>query len=341
MSAQARRSGRAEEGEPFNSDNRRCAHIGRISFFSVLRIAAPLWFLWLAFAGGASHAQSRPADGASAPDAAVAVEEAASGEEVDKRLRFEIGGDVYSAYYFRGILVEDQGFIFQPYANVEFDVVANDACTLTFDVGVWDSFQDARTDANPDRSDFMQTWYDSDYDIGAAVGWDKFSLRLGLGVYTSPSGAYDRYQEITLTFEFDDSEWLGSWALSPYAMIAYELSDNGNDGEGLGHGSYLELGVTPGFELNDFKPIPQGTRIDFPIVLGLSLHDYYETDNGANQTFGFVSIGVLATIPIPVVAGLALAGGVDFLVLGDAARQFNTDEQSTEWVWHFGLSWSF
>ncbi len=303
--------------------------------------SVPLWFILLAFTGSASHAQSRPVDDASAPDAAIAVEEAASEEEAESRLRFAIGGDIYSAYYFRGMLVENEGFIFQPYANVEFDLVSNDTLTLTLDAGVWDSFQSAKTDADSDVSDFMQTWYDSDYDLGAAIAWDHFSLRLGLAIYTSPSRAYDRYQELTLTFEMDDSDWLGAWALSPYAMIAYEISNNGGDGEGLGHDAYLEFGVTPGFDLNNLKPLPEETRIDFPVVLGLGLHDYYETDSGANQTFGFLSLGVLATVPIPVIDGLSLAAGVDFLILGDAAREFNTNEDSTEWVWHVGLAMEF
>lgn len=288
-----------------------------------------------------SLAQSRPVDDASAPDAALAVEEAASDEEVDKRLRFAIGGDVVSAYYFRGILVEDHGFIFQPYANVEFDLVSNNDLTLTLDAGLWNSFQSTKTDADPDVSEFLQTWFDCDYDLGAAIAWDRFSIRVGLAIYTSPSRAYDRYQELTLTFEIDDSDWLGAWALSPYAMIAYEVSNNGNDGEDLGHGSYLEFGVTPGFDLANLKPLPETTRIDFPVVLGLGLNDYYETGTDANQTFGYISLGVLATVPIPWVDGLEFAAGVDFLILGDAARQFNTDEQSAEWVWHIGLSMSF
>lgn len=318
-----------------------CAIVAMITPLRSRRAAAPLWFVLFVLACGVAHAQSRPVEDASAPDAAIAIEEAASQDEDEKRLRFAVGGDIYSAYYFRGMLVEDQGFIFQPYANVEFDLISNDALTLTLDAGVWDSFQSAKTDADSELSDFMQTWYDSDYDLGAAVAWDHFSLRLGLAIYTSPSRAYDRYQELTLTFEIDDSDWLGAWAMSPYVMIAYEISDNGSDGEGLGHDAYLEFGVTPGFDLDNLKPLPEGTRIDLPVVLGLGLHDYYETDSGANQTFGYLSLGVLATVPIPIIDGLSLAAGVDFLILGQAAREFNTNEDSTEWVWHVGLAMEF
>ena len=262
-------------------------------------------------------------------------------DEPEPRLRFEVGADVVSAYYNRGILVEDEGFIVQPYASVEYDIVADDACRITFDAGVWQSFQGAKTDANPDRSDFMQTWYDADYDLGIGVAWDQYSLRLGSSLYTSPSDAYDTYGEITLTFAIDDSEWLGPWAMNPSIMLLQEFADDDTGADGMGSGAYLEFSITPGFDITDAPLVHDDIRIDAPVVLGLSLDDYYETGTDADQTFGYLSLGVLATAPLRCVDGLSLTGGVEFLMLGDAARQFNTDEDSTEWVWRVGVVFEF
>jgi len=283
--------------------------------------------------------------GALAPRAAAQYEpekapDLATDEPLD-RLRFEMGFDIYSDYFYRGILIEDDGFIFQPYANMEYDVIAGDSCTITLDAGVWTSFHNNRTDAHPDRSDFFQTWYDADYDLGAAIGWDQFSLRLGFAFYTSPSGAYDSYEEVTLTFEVDDSERLGGWAMSPYVMVAQELGDRDSDGERFERATYLEFGVTPGIDITGLPPLPEATRLDFPIVLGLSLNDYYEAGTGDDEIFGFLSVGALLTVPLPWLEGLSLNGGVEYLLLGDAARLFNTGEDRDEWLWHVGMALGF
>ena len=63
---------------------------------------------------------------------------------------------------------------------------------------------------------------------------------------------------------------------------------------------------------------PEG--LSFPIALGLSQSDYYETPF-ASDTFGFFQFSAIASygLPVPVQYGSwELSGGVNFLTFGDA-----------------------
>ncbi len=51
-------------------------------------------------------------------------------------LSFDAGIDFTTAYFFRGILQQDEGFIAQPYANAYYQI--NDSLKIW--TGVWNSF---------------------------------------------------------------------------------------------------------------------------------------------------------------------------------------------------------
>jgi hypothetical protein len=66
--------------------------------------------------------------------------------------------------------------------------------------------------------------------------------------------------------------------------------------------------------------------ISFPASIGLSLHDYYQNAEGEDDTFGFVQLGVKASVPLPIAdrygkwtLNVAVAG----MYLGDHTAQYN------------------
>ena len=125
-----------------------------------------------------------------------------------------------------------------------------------------------------------------------------------------------------MSLAVDDSTLLGRFTLSPYVRMAIEL-DGQADG-GTGEGIYFELGVEPGLSL-------EGTPVSlsFPVTLGLSLSDYYEGTTGNDDVFGYVDLGLVASVPLRVPESYGaweVSGGIHLLSLGDALTSFNDDD---------------
>jgi hypothetical protein len=266
---------------------------------------------------------------------------APDGTQSDFHLTF--AAEITSAYYFRGIRQEDRGFIVQPTLTVSYTVLKNDTFSVTLDAGTWNSFHDRATGAGS-NSDFDDKWYECDLFGGVTFAAGKWSLRTFYTWYSSPNGAFREVHEIAGTLAYDDSDLLGAFALHPSLTIAHELGPNGADGPGKGDGTYLELGLTPGFDI--LSPGDQrgwGLRLNFPQVLGVSLANYYENDAGKSQTFGFYETGarLIATAPSRGSVTFSFWGGVRALFLGDATREFNRHRESTQVIGVVGASVGF
>lgn len=186
----------------------------------------------------------------------------------------------------------------------------------------------------------IEDWYESDLYAGVTLTRGKLSLTTSYTFLTSPSDAFQEVQELGFTLALDDSEWLKAWALKPYATLAIETGSNGSDGPDLDNGTYLELGIAPGFSF-DIGRTP--VTLTFPVSVGLSLADYYQDAAGEDDTFGFAQAGVKASVPLgePGRFGTwTLNAGVSVLFLGDNTKAFNTGDD-TEVVGMIGLQWNF
>jgi hypothetical protein len=256
------------------------------------------------------------------------------------RLHLSFGAEYTNDYYFRGIIQEDDAVMVQPWAEILIDAVRAEEYTLGFKVGTWHSFHDAATNAGTD-DDFTEDWYEADWYLGPTLTVGELTFGAQYVWYTSPSDAFDTIEEVLLTAGFDDSEYLGDWALAPRLALAIETGDNFADGADTDSGVYLELGVTPGFDLE--KTLIGDWRINVPLTVGLSLSDYYEDASGDDEAFGYFDIGVEAgtLLPIPAEWGAwSFTAGVHLLILGDHTRQYNTDEDH-EFIASVGLSVSY
>jgi hypothetical protein len=138
---------------------------------------------------------------------------------------------------------------------------------------------------------------------GAAVG-------VTYTAYTSPNGLFGTVKEIAFKLSVDDSR-RGAMAVRPYVLFARELS--GQADGGADEGTYVELGVAPGF------PFSRAT-VSVPVKVGLSAGNYYEGLNG-DETFGYFSVAGIATVPLtsmPTQFGTwNVHGGVEYQRLGD------------------------
>jgi hypothetical protein len=233
----------------------------------------------------------------------IEQKEAEEDEEEGWASRFSgiIQADFTNVYFFRGILNERNSFIAQPWGELYYSLYDSEDCfirNVTIGTGVWASFHAAETGA----ADNPKSLYEVDWYPLISVEFPRgFSLTTTYYFYTSPNDAFERVEEVNLRLAWDDSEALGRFALQPWVNLALETkrtSFGPNRGEGW------QMGIEPTlFEL----PIENyPVTVTAPVELGLALNDYYEDDEGNEKTFGYISYGVAASVPlafIPEAAG--------------------------------------
>lgn len=212
------------------------------------------------------------------------------------KVSFAFNSDFTTAYVFRGIVLERDGFIWQPSADIALKVYEGDGflSSASLNFGIWNSLQTEQTDASGSGPSNL---YETDYYPGFTLGWSPgIETSLTYTIYTSPNGAFSTVQQLDLGIAYDDSELLGPFAFSPTATFSFELE---NTSFGNKKGDYFELAGAPGIDLS--LPFdPDGNypiTASLPLALGLSMNDYYE-DGTRNETFGFFSFGLAASMPL-------------------------------------------
>jgi hypothetical protein len=250
-----------------------------------------------------------------------------------------VGVEFPTAYFFRGILQEDDGFIAQPFLETNIKVYEGEGPlnSVSAKLGVWNSFQSE----SPGLPEDPKGWYEADLYGGLTFGlFEKLQAGVIYTAYISPNDSFGTVQEIAFKLAFDDSELLGPFALSPSVLFAFELE--GQADAGADEGVYFQLGIQPGFKLLEDTSYP--VSVTFPMVLGLSLDDYYEFNTGNDDTFGYFDLGLVVGIPlafIPAAYGAwEIHAGVHFFFLGDNLEAVNGGD-SFEAVGTFGISMTY
>ncbi len=227
--------------------------------------------------------------------------------------------DYVSQYFFRGIeqLDSDTGVVIQPGAEFTLPVVES----VTATIGTWGSIHtDGTGQPAPAGRSNPSTWFEQDLYASLDHTVGDFTVGVGLTYYTFPSRAVNGdITELNLKLGYDDSDLFGKFAFNPYVEVAIELQNNAFPDEN----SYLEVGGAFEFDMADTYDIPLVWSI--PIVLGLSLEDYYTDASGANETFGYLSVGLFAHVPLSELLGYGqwmgawdLHAGVTFLFLNSS-----------------------
>jgi hypothetical protein len=311
-------------------------------------VSACLFALWLISAFVHAQDAAAPSDQAAlsttqpeptenhaeaAPDAAAP----AVLEPTPSPFSLQLNLDFTNAYFYHGILQQDKGVIVQPAAKLTLNLFQRDDFKLDALLATWNSFG---RNSGSQHSELVKYWYESDLIAGFVLTKGKFSLTTTYTFLMSPSDAFATVQELDFTFAYDDSDLLGAWALHPYALLGIETGANGSDGADSNAGTYLELGVAPGFAFDVGKtPI----SLSFPLSVGLSLHDYYQNAAGEDDTFGFFQVGMKASVPLPFgdrYGKWTLNAGVSGLFLGDHTTEYNHGND-TQVIGTIGLQLNF
>lgn len=237
------------------------------------------------------------------------------------------GATLPTTYFFRGIRQEfDPRITFSPYAEAEMHLDAGDGLirgTRVF-AGVWNSFHSGSSGSAGGSG---RTYYEADFYTGALV---TFRNALDIGgayrAYTSRNHSFNTVHEVSVAVS-------AGGALAPYGLVAFEL--RGQADEGLGKGTYLELGIEPEWPILNSR-----VALAIPVKVGLSLKDYYETPFDEDATFGFLDTGVAVRVPFSGPAGVwTVHGDASVLTLGKTTRAFNLGDRH-QIVASVGVTWS-
>lgn len=273
-------------------------------------------------------------------DAATTAEPPATN---NGKVAFSVGSDFTTAYFFRGILQERDGFIWQPYGGITFklaeDIGYGVIDNIDFSLGTWNSIQSNQTGATSAPAN----WYESDVLVGFTMGlWGFVSTNITYAAYTFPNGAYSVVQELDWTTTFNDSELLGPFALNPSMLWAFEV-DSTAFGDTNQEGIYLGLGVKPGVVL--FEEAEYPLTLALPLTVGLSVSNYYdEGPGGDNDTFGYFDGGIVASVPLSFISSdygsWSASASFDVLALSGTLARANRGD-GTFFVGKGGIAFSY
>ena len=265
--------------------------------------------------------------------------------------------DVTNAYMFRGIPQDESGVIMWPAVDLGLTLRSSDSGlrSLGVNIGTWNSLHtgSAGLDGPTD-----QLWYESDFYATVGLGFGGgLSASATYTTYTSPNGTFTTVKELSFKVGADDSAYLSKFAVKPYAIFAFELDTEpfiGQADGGLKSGRYLEIGAAPGFGW-----AAGGGSVAFPVKVGLSLSNYYETVNlGAapfpttDDTFGFFSVAGIVTVPfstMPTKFGTwSVHGGVEYQRLGernglilDAINDATGEPEKDQFIISVGIGFTY
>ena len=253
----------------------------------------------------------------------------------------DIGIDIVSMYIARGIPLENQGAILQPYMDLHFRLYQGDGALtkVSADLGFWQSFHSRHTGAGGvfgGGGSTTNAWFESDFIAGLSFVFNKnLTVSPYYRAYMSPNDAFETAHDLGLRLAFDDTDLLGMYALHPYALVQGDIDNtSGNGGE---EGIYYEVGISPGIEVG---PV----YLSLPIKAGFGSHDYYAV-NG----YGFLSAGVNAEYKltcIPECLGAwSVHANATYYNLGEGTEGANVpsirDRDDSEFVFGGGLRVAF
>lgn len=249
-------------------------------------------------------------------------------------LSTSLGVDITSAYFFRGYLQEDDGFIAQPWFEVGAVLIEpgeGGDFQLDLAAGTWNSFHSEQTGA---LGGSVDSWYENDIYAGLNLTTGQLSFGLLYTIYQYPNSTFNTVHEVGVTASYTpENETAVSILGTPSVGVFFEV-DNSNVNDDPA--SFVQLAAGPTHALDESGD----TNISVPVELGLSLSDYYEGDS--DETFGYLSVGVGLdhTVHLERAGGLTFAAGVSLLFLGDTTEAVNNGDD-VEVVASIGVSLAY
>ena len=222
-------------------------------------------------------------------------------EEKKSRISGEVGVSLTNAYIFNGLIQDKDTFIAQPYLTLNFmlyegEGFLNDA---SFTLPLWASIHDINIPRAQNGNSSLKDWYEFDISPGFSFTFAKnWSFTISDYIYTSPGDYFDTSHNLSLAFEYDDSDVLGAFALHPYFYFQQELTNHAGLAFRNGvpfasdapEGQYYELGIGPSYTFGEKSTYP--VTVALPTAAGFGSNGFY------GQGFGYFSTGAEVSVPL-------------------------------------------
>jgi hypothetical protein len=254
----------------------------------------------------------------------------------------DLGINVVSQYISRGLVLENQGAILQPYADLYFKLYKGDGFlnAVSLNLGIWNSFNSHGTDAGAvsGGSPTTSRWYEFDFTAGVSFTFAKnFTFTPSYYTFLSPNDGFSTFQGINLALGYDTTDLIG-FNLAPKVQVLFELENKA--GNGSDQGIYYELGFSPSFPIGS-----TGVSVAIPLAVGFGSNNFYAGNDG----FGFFSGGVQLSYSLAFVpecyGSWTVSAGATYYYLGSSLSSFNVPNVRTsgnnEVVFNGGLSLAF
>jgi len=270
------------------------------------------------------------------------TEVAASKNVVEETKKSFISGDLgvtmVSEYISRGLVLENQGAIAQPYLDIYFKMYEGTGFinSVTAQLGFWSSIH---SHVQPDGStDTTRNWYEFDWTPTISVTFAKnFTLSLAYFEFDSPASAFDTARSVNASLAYNDSDLLGAFALHPHVTVLRELAAPGFAGLG-GQGWYYEVGIAPSYTIAPKASYP--LTLTVPVTAGFGSHHFY-----AGQGFGYVSGGLTASVPLAFIPSgygtWTATAGYTYYYLGDHAADATATGNNSQHVFSGAIGMTF
>lgn len=250
----------------------------------------------------------------------------------------DLGVNFVSEYISRGIVLENQGIIAQPYLNLYFSLYKGEGFinAVSLNLGLWSSINSHKTGADTTTS----AWYEFDYTGGLAVTFAKnFTLTTSYFEFISPADAFTTARSINLNLAYDDSDLLGAFALKPHIAVLFEVDGHaGTSSPGGADGIYYEFGIAPSVALIKDGSFP--VTLTVPVNVGFGNNSFY-ADSGYGYTSAGLNVAVgLGFVPSSYGTWTANAGAT-YYHLGHDNQLPSADSDEHRLVFSGGIGMTF
>lgn len=210
----------------------------------------------------------------------------------------DIGVNVVTAYYYRGVVFANHSYSVQPSANLNFKAFQGDDFSTTVHLGIWSSHSRpgqtiaGRVPQNP------RNWTQFNFTPGVTMTFGKISISESLHFYEYPNKGGESFEGLNSKISFDDSDLLGALALNPSLTHMKELSGksavgilntNGAKSGAEKGGNYWEAAVAPGASVGPVS-------LSVPLTVGFGSGNFYQKNGYAYFAAG-LNLGY--TLPMP------------------------------------------
>lgn len=303
--------------------------------------------------------------------------EAASRPVEPRGLRFGVSADFASGYFHHGYMMQDRGLVFQPAIAVSTQPITRDGWvvepylvwTNTFNSEEspgyggghdghsrteqqYQRYLDQPHAGNPlphyhtrlvdviSYEDAGGGWFESEIRPGVRFSRGPLAVDLMIKGHIYPTDFHDTIIEVAAKASYDlDSLWSDAaytdFGLRLTGIVTQELKDDNGSRDTI-----LEAILEPIYRFS-----LKGNRgsISVPVTLGMSPNGFYKDSNFDDAFLGYISLGVEASVPLPVDAKRGKwflnFGVTGYHMLADSAEFANQGEHAA--VAHVGVGIAF